>query len=209
MGDSLRSGHTDRRLITAILAVAVATPSCRSGTGQPAPLHPNEGGFRLYMTLPRAGIVGIYGARTFTVDRPTTLLEAVPAVVPTGVTLLDARLSYLKSAGGARTVNGYPGGICTDVWPPAGYGPTTPVAGASLEPGDVIALTFYLRAERTGRFDVQGYAIGYRDEDGDEGSLRRPDDGVVEVEALAPGGTSEHRVCDVTRDSVWVLPARK
>jgi hypothetical protein len=194
-----------RRLSAA--SAALCAVACGSGHA-PAPggsvLRARGNAYVLYMTLASPSHVGGYGLRSFVAGTDLTLESVVPARLPPGVTLLATRVSWLRSADGGRVVHGYPGALCTDRWPPAGYGPTEEVAGTAVHAKDIVAFTLFLRAPGVGRFDVDGYDVTFRDAKGVRRHVREEGNNTVQIEALGPGQTSEHHVCDLVPDDAWL-----
>ena len=106
--------------------------------------------------------VGFTGA-TIKARSEIELLSARPARgAPGDVEIVAARVNFLQS----ETYDvelGTPGGLCLDRWPPKAWGPriSYPLAGTVLAPGDVAAITLFLRSEVEGRHEFAGLEVEY------------------------------------------------
>jgi hypothetical protein len=121
--------------------------------------------------LSTPGTIGIGSPLGAVPTGPVTLLDARPLSMTPGVELVAARVLFYgsrfgTSPGGYRTLNGYPGVVCSG-GVTGGFGPTYPVEGRRLAPNDAIRLVFYVRASRVGFSAAVGYRLRYRTESGD------------------------------------------
>lgn len=191
--------------VTAVAFAMVLPAACAGGRpARPAPLEPLGSSYETRILLRDPSDVFIYGVRRFRVLRPVSLRSFAPGVVPDGVEVLAARASFLRSAGGRRTANGYPGAFCTDTWPMAGFGPTYPINGLDVTRGDEVAFTVYVRAERSGRYLLDGYDLRY--DDAGERSLRTVEGQRAEMRVLAPGEQADRKPCDGSVRDIWMRP---
>jgi hypothetical protein len=115
------------------------------------------------------GVVGIAPFAVLRVTAPITL-DAVRAYRTEGeVEVLAARAAFSGrgvSPGGYRRAQGTPTVICWRSWPVAGFGPSYPVEGLALVPGDSFEVLLYVRGQASGRHVVRGFHVEYRTGDG-------------------------------------------
>jgi len=80
-----------------------------------------------------------------------------------GLELLDVRVSFLGVEDGSDRVKvgGYPGILCAEEWPLRGFGPTYPIEGIDVKPGDQFAVIYYLRIKEPGRHKVLGTRFSF------------------------------------------------
>lgn len=79
--------------------------------------------------------------------------------------VLSSRLSFYRSAR-HEVFRGAPGQLCTSDYPPRGYGPTIDAVGASLEKGEGVALSFFIRSRMVGDASFGKVRISYVTESG-------------------------------------------
>jgi len=107
-------------------------------------------------SISRASSLGddffLYTADIFEAREDLRLISGGPARVDDGLSVLESRILVLLYGDGSGGHRGNPSGICTDKFPPKGYGPATPLEGAAIEKGDIFALLVYA----TGRPDLPG-----------------------------------------------------
>ena len=116
---------------------------------------------------PPAGSVALYNADIVRATEPVELVSVRPQSIPPGMDYLTARAEFLRRSGPGPTTEKLPGNLCTDTWPPDGYGTSEAIKGLRLQRGDRLAIHFYLRTDGKPS-ETRGLVITYRTEDGDE-----------------------------------------
>lgn len=166
------------------------------------------GGVRL--TFGTAGeVVFLYTADMFRATDDLTLRNARPNALPPGVELLESRIVFHHSPTRVQ-IDGNPGGICTDRYPPRGYGMTEPVANARIQKGEVFSLLFFIRADsaQPGERRTKGARVTYTSDDALFAQQTDNSEVVMHVRSSLdelPAGTDYQR-CVVQPDDGWFLP---
>jgi hypothetical protein len=90
--------------------------------------------------------------------------------------------------------NGSPGGECSPgPWPTSGYGPSYPVEGLTLAPGDPVVIGFYAHLPAApGKYVLTGYRITYRTATGRVRTVTGDTVG-VDVDVLPPAEVRKQR----------------
>lgn len=128
-------------------------------------LVPLEGRAFFYSQPGAMGITSMLGILP---TAPITVLHVEPYGVTPGTEVLAVRAIFkgrgYLSPSGHRWYTGSPIVECYDgPWPPSGYGPSYPVEGLDVVPGDGVKFVYYIRAPDTfGLHVVTGYRITYR-----------------------------------------------
>jgi hypothetical protein len=105
------------------------------------------------------------GLIDFAPTAPLTVLDVRPLSTDPGLDLFAVRAVVMgngETNGGYQAFNGSILSSCAEPQPVLGHGPTYPVAGMRLVPGDNLSVIFYFRATRPGPAKALGYRIVYR-----------------------------------------------
>ena len=193
-----RTRRTSRVALAAGVALLVPAVSCTRGDEPRAgasrtPDVPeftlvSDGGQAGFVAAP--GVVGITGPVGIVVKQPVTILDVRPLHVDSGVELLTARAVFHgpgdRSPGGFRMTLGAPLVTCLTAGPRPGHGPSYPVAGLTLAPGDPVQFLFYLRPLGLGVAGSKGYTITYRDTAGTERTVTGGEDTTFRMDIRPP-----------------------
>ncbi len=134
------------------------------------------------------GAVMYYGVTKFRVYRPATLLGFDLPTVDPGLKIVAVRAVFIgfpagkPGASGHLNIGGWPGAICTSRWPPRGFGPTYPVAGLTVEPGDLVGLVAWIAPRdprQLGTHTADGYQLRFHADGYDQQILHRRDMKIV------------------------------
>lgn len=107
------------------------------------------------------------GLVDFVPTAPLTLLDVRPLSTDPGLELFAVRAVVMgngESPSGYWRFNGSILSSCAQPQPENGHGPTYPVAGMRLLPGEAVSIIFYFRTTRPGPAEARGYRINYRTE---------------------------------------------
>lgn len=140
-----------------------------------------------------------------------TIVGIRPWRLDPGVELLTTRGTF-HAVGGHRTPFGYHtssgsmGSGCRYPWGVTGYGPSYPVEGLELAPGDPLAIVFYVRNTRTGLLRAHGFEVEYRTGDGRthvaSGSV-----GTLEMQVYDETDVPDGYLCRPDRENSFTEPA--
>ena len=158
---------------TGFLVAATADPP---GTSRPAPFVVLDDRGTAATLTATPGFVAVTSMATIRVTAPFTLLGVRPLRTDPDVEVLSARAMFW-GRDGDRTASGYrlfstnPGNGCANS-PLTGHGPTYPVEGMRLQPGDnTVKLVYYTRSHVPGYHVISGHRIRYRTPDGRTGEV--------------------------------------
>jgi len=157
------------RWLTGVLLVAIAACS-EPRPARPAIVADAPGSVSTWGFTPSPDEVILIGTAPLRVLRPVVLDSAALDPVSGGFTLLEARVSLFacKECRKRPGFLGYPGyagsGCSTGPWPPPGYGPSYPLNGFEVAPGDRPSILLYLRAQSASA-KSNGFTITYREDD--------------------------------------------
>ena len=110
------------------------------------------------------GVVDLVTSEVFVAREAVTLTDASPQVIDEGLELVAARVVFLRRSEGTHRAlkGGTPLFICTNRWPPAGWGPSYPVPQLEIHAGDRFAVLFYLRPRSAeGSWSSSGVRVIY------------------------------------------------
>lgn len=161
-----RVGHGWRRVIAGMVVVALS--GCSSDPAEPDALVPSSTNVGTWGFTPNDKETLAVGGTPLHVLRPVTLESATIRTTEGDLELLATRVSLFACRECRRRSDvigyaGHAGSACTtDPWPPPGYGPSYPLAGFSLAPGDRPSILVYFRA-RTPRAKTDGVTVKYTD----------------------------------------------
>ena len=169
-------------------------------------LHPTA----RFGTSVMPGTVVMGGLAGLLATSRVTIVGIRPWRLDPGVELLTTRGTF-HAVGGHRTPFGYHtssgsmGSGCRYPWAVTGYGPSYPVEGLELAPGDPLAIVFYVRNTRTGLLRVHGFEVEYRTGDGRthvaSGSV-----GTLEMRVYDETDVPEGHRCDPGSESGFTEP---
>src|ERR1041384_368750 len=106
--------------------------------------------------------VDIYGADEFTATKDLTLVAVDVAEKPEVVSLLAARVGFLRSSAGRDTSHADLLGACISYWPAVLPSWSFPVQGLKIHQGEKFTIMLYVRASRSGEWHAQGVKVAYR-----------------------------------------------
>jgi hypothetical protein len=160
------------------VAVLLAATGCSAGVRREPPalgLSPTAGD-SVWGFSPGPGEVILAGLAPLSVRRRAVLTSAALDMAYGRLDLLATRI----------TAGAVGSGCSTGPWPPAGYGPTSPLEGYTVQPGDRPTLVVYVRAG-SDRARSAGVLVTYTS-GGHEYTLRIPNEHVeVSPPEAGPG----------------------
>lgn len=186
---------TGRRIRVAIALLAVIAGCARTREPARPALVPSGSNVGTWGFAPWPNEVMAVGGTPLHVLRPVTL-ESATLLMKTGeLEVLDFRVSLFACRECRRRPDalvgfaGHAGSVCSrGSWPPKGYGPSYPLSGFELAPGDRPSLLVYVRA-RTATALSDGVVIRYR-ENGTVAETHITSD-LIEVKPRAPGALGD------------------
>jgi hypothetical protein len=185
-------------VLAAVLLATTVGCSRDRAPEQPAVVPDLPSSVSTFGFTPAPNEVILLGTAPLRVLRPVRLESASLVMAQGGFDLLEARVSLFacdkcRPRPGLKGYPGYAGSACsTGAWPPPDFGPTYPLDGFEVAPGDRPSLVLYLRP-RTPGARTSGITLTYR-ENGKRGTSRIGNERVKLIDDPVP---------DDCVDSLW------
>lgn len=190
------------------VALALVATGCRSADpagGESEDLELRAQSFSV-VSKNVLGVVDAYFLDRVLARKPVTLRRVVLNASPeAGISVLTARVKFSRGHGGRKN-NMTLGLGCTDVWPPLGFGPTSPLEGLRIGAGEIFAINVFVGVNRPGDWTIAGAHLDYEI----EGRAGRATSTALNVEVIRRRSRDElpdgKASCAPMRDSNWFKP---